>query len=225
MRSLHILSGSVLALLAGGCVGSLDESAFNGGSYGASTAREEEGVASEEQDRDVDDPEAGPPQRDAGALQEWEADAAVSTGAMDAAVSDAKVRWLADAWTAETSLAEASVADASPAPVDAPAAVPDTGTGCDFRALITAKCGSAGCHGAGAVSSGLDLASANLATRVAGKKASGACASYLLIDSEQPERSALYLKVTADSCGSRMPLGGTLTDKEQLCILQWVENL
>jgi hypothetical protein len=47
----------------------------------------------------------------------------------------------------------------------------------------------------------------------------------LLIDRDAPERSALYVKVTAEACGSRMPLGGTLSDREQACILSWLQSL
>ena len=96
---------------------------------------------------------------------------------------------------------------------------------CDFRALIETKCGSSGCHGAPALSTGLDLTSDGLAGRLKNKQASGACSDYLLIDPVAPERSALYLMVTDDSCGIRMPLGGTLSAAEQTCVLSWIENL
>jgi hypothetical protein len=96
---------------------------------------------------------------------------------------------------------------------------------CDFKALMQSKCGSSGCHGAPALSTGLDLTSEGLAARLKDEQASGACSDYLLIDTAAPERSALYLMTTDDSCGIRMPLGGTLSTAEQTCILQWIENL
>ena len=96
---------------------------------------------------------------------------------------------------------------------------------CDFKELMQSKCGSSGCHGAPALSTGLDLTSEGLATRLKNKQASGACSDYLLIDPAAPERSALYLMLTDQSCGVRMPLGGTLSDAEQTCVLQWIENL
>jgi hypothetical protein len=125
---------------------------------------------------------------------------------------------------AASSTPDAARTDAA-ASVDAAGAGSEAGPGCDFRALITAKCGSSGCHGAPAVSNGLDLTSPDLSLRLAGKRGSGACSSYLLIDATAPAQSALYLKVTPDACGSRMPLGGTLTDGEQACILRWIESL
>ena len=94
-----------------------------------------------------------------------------------------------------------------------------TAPACDFKVLMQNKCGSSGCHGAPALSTGLDLTSEGLATRAKDKQASGACSDYLLIDRASPERSALYLMVTDDSCGIRMPLGGTLSTAEQACVL------
>ena len=101
----------------------------------------------------------------------------------------------------------------------------EAGIGCDFKTLIMVKCGSSGCHGAPAVSNGLDLTSADLAQRLAGRRGSGSCSTHLVVDPATPSESALYLKVTPDACGSRMPLGGTLTDGEQACILRWIESL
>jgi hypothetical protein len=106
-----------------------------------------------------------------------------------------------------------------------PAGGGSTAPSCDFKALMQSKCGSSGCHGAPALSTGLDLTSEGLASRLKDKQASGACSDYLLIDPATPERSALYLMVTDDSCGIRMPLGGTLSAAEQTCVLQWIENL
>jgi hypothetical protein len=144
---------------------------------------------------------------------------------MDGATSDAASRWAADVLVSGASAGDAASGDAAPINADSGNVAADAASTCDFRALLTNKCGNAGCHGGPAVATGLDLTSDKLAVRVAGRKASGACASYLLIDTQQPERSALYLKVTAEACGSRMPLGGTLTDSEQACILQWITNL
>jgi hypothetical protein len=140
---------------------------------------------------------------------------------MDGALADASERWPSDAAPADAAAPDA----AKPAGDAASAQQQDAAAACDFRALISAKCGSAGCHGAGAVATGLDLTSDDLATKLEGRKGSGACANYALIDRAEPARSAIYLKVTADACGSRMPLGGTLSDREQQCILQWIENL
>jgi hypothetical protein len=101
----------------------------------------------------------------------------------------------------------------------------DAGAVCDFRALVQAKCGNASCHGAPASSTGLDLTSASLAMRVAGRKGPNACASKLLIDPANPAESALYFKVTGTTCGAQMPLGGSLTPGEQACVLSWIEAL
>ena len=90
---------------------------------------------------------------------------------------------------------------------------------------MMAKCGNASCHGAPASSTGLDLTSANLGTRVQGRKGKGECRDNFLIDPDNPADSKLYLKVTGSTCGSQMPLGGMLTQPEQECVLTWIENL
>jgi len=97
--------------------------------------------------------------------------------------------------------------------------------GCNFKALMQMKCGSAACHGAPGQSTGLDLTSEGLAVRLSGKRGSDGCEDYLMIDTAQPDQSALYLKVTGNACGVRMPIGGSLSQAEQACILQWIDNL
>jgi hypothetical protein len=99
----------------------------------------------------------------------------------------------------------------------------DSGIGCDFAALLKRKCD--GCHGAPPAPNPLDLISPDLAGRLAGRSGTGDCSNYQLIDPERPEQSVLYLKVTPDYCGSRMPLNSVLTDGEQACILSWIESL
>lgn len=102
---------------------------------------------------------------------------------------------------------------------------PDAGMACDFRGLVQMKCAGSACHGAPASGTGLDLTSPMLAMRVEGRKGPSACGNTLLIDKANPKRSALYLKVTSTECGSRMPLGGTLTAAEQACFLSWIDGL
>ena len=102
---------------------------------------------------------------------------------------------------------------------------PDAGMACDFRGLVQMKCAGSACHGAPASGTGLDLTSPMLAMRVEGRKGPSACANTLLIDKANPKRSAIYLKVTGTECGSRMPLGGTLSAAEQACFLSWIDGL
>jgi hypothetical protein len=102
---------------------------------------------------------------------------------------------------------------------------PDASVACDFRGLVQMKCAGSACHGAPASGTGLDLTSPMLAVRVEGRKGPAACANTLLIDKANPKRSAIYLKVTGTECGSRMPLGSTLTAAEQACVLSWIDGL
>jgi hypothetical protein len=47
----------------------------------------------------------------------------------------------------------------------------------------------------------------------------------LLIDKANPAQSAIYLKITGTTCGSQMPLGGSLTADEKACVLSWIDGL
>ncbi|APR79270.1 Hypothetical protein A7982_04617 [Minicystis rosea] len=97
------------------------------------------------------------------------------------------------------------------------------GTCPDVPTLLNTACGTANCHGASNPSSGLDLASSDIAGRLAGKEATN---GGLLLDFDAPEKSVLYTKVTdLPPFGSRMPLGGTpFDDTEVSCILSWIET-
>ncbi len=95
--------------------------------------------------------------------------------------------------------------------------------GCDFPQLMAARCASAGCHDASSKAANLDLASEGLRARLADTPGSAACPDHLQVDTENPENSLIYLKVTdAPPCGARMPYGGTLSDDEQACMLAWL---
>jgi hypothetical protein len=104
-------------------------------------------------------------------------------------------------------------------------AMPAASAACDFGALMQAKCGNPSCHGAPASGTGLDLTTAMLAMRADGRKGKGTCTDKLLVDTDNPRESKLYLKVSGNSCGSQMPLGGMLTQDEQTCVLNWIEKL
>lgn len=92
--------------------------------------------------------------------------------------------------------------------------------------LLKMKCGNAGCHGAAAPAAKLDLESDGLAERLKDAPSSAACEGYSQIDSADPGQSLLYLKVTANPpCEPRMPIGVPLSDAEQACLLQWLEQL
>ena len=131
---------------------------------------------------------------------------------------------------AKPAIMDAGSMDAGTKPPPAPmqmagSAPPPVTAACDFKGLIQAKCGNAGCHGGPSAGSGLDLTSASLAMRVATRKGAGACSSKLLVDKENPEQSVLYRKVSGIDCGSQMPLGGSLTADEQECVLSWIDGL
>lgn len=98
------------------------------------------------------------------------------------------------------------------------------GTCPDVPTLLGKTCATAGCHAAESPSSGLDLASDDVAGRLSGQKAKGG--DGLLIDPQTPADSVLYTKVTdAPPFGGRMPLGGDpLGDTQVSCILSWIET-
>jgi hypothetical protein len=202
MRRSRALLGCLIAVLCAGCPGTIEDPAsFE--ELGQAAARLDAGEAGTE--------DAAQP-ADAGALDAAQEDPEEDASTLQEAGPVEDASSMRDATTSPPS--DATTAEAGS----------EAGIGCDFKALIMAKCGSSGCHGAPAVSNGLDLTSADLTLRLAGRRGSGSCSSHLLIDTATPGQSALYLKVTPDACGSRMPLGGTLTDGEQTCILRWIES-
>jgi hypothetical protein len=103
---------------------------------------------------------------------------------------------------------------------DAPVVV-----GCDeFPALMEAKCGSVGCHADIQTAAGVDLITDGLESRLPTQE--GQCDVNLqLVVPGSPETSMLYLKVTEPTCGSKMPVGGTLTPDEIECVANWIKGL
>jgi hypothetical protein len=146
--------------------------------------------------------------------------AAQSRGAgLDAGLQDAAP---AQEAAAAEDTATGSEPDASEADAGAQGGGP---VACDFKALVQAKCGSSNCHGGPSSATGVDLTSEGVADRLKNRSGSGSCSTKRMIDSETPEQSALYLLVSGNSCGIRMPVGNRLDVDEQACILQWIEGL
>lgn len=125
-------------------------------------------------------------------------------------------------------------ADASsPAPGDDEAAVentPDHSTGCATAppAFLQDPARCAGCHSSGAApAGGLDLASPDLAGRLAGVAA--ICPTGLLADPKDPETSTLVLwtREGTDQCGapSMPPVGAPLSVAEVECLITWIDHL
>lgn len=202
MRAIPAIFLTLCTSAVVGCPGTLDDSEFN--AYGGN-------VAPVQLNQD-----GGGATRDA--AMAW--DSGTKWASNDAASS-------APSWNDAS--ARPSLGDAAAVPPSEPADAGGTGSAvapsCDFRALMQARCGNASCHGGPDNSTGLDLTSPGLAERVKDAQGSGACGQYLMIDTQTPDQSALYLKVTESACGVRMPIGASLNNAEQACILQWIENL
>ena len=91
--------------------------------------------------------------------------------------------------------------------------------------LFSKTCGQAGCHAKG--STQVDLASPDVASRLVDKPSSNSllCKGRTLI-STQGSDSLLIDKLSDDPpCGSTMPVGGTLSDKDRTCLTDWVSSL
>lgn len=94
----------------------------------------------------------------------------------------------------------------------------------DIPSLLASKCGSAGCHASGG--SSIDLASANVESRLVGKAGSPACSAAVLADPADPAGSLLYKKLQdSPPCGTKMPLGSSLSAAEIGCIQDWIGSL
>jgi hypothetical protein len=98
--------------------------------------------------------------------------------------------------------------------------------------LMTAKCSLSGCHGGPTVVAGLDLSAATIAApqMLVDKLNKGdmtGCAASVgkIIDSQKPEQSLIYIKVTTPTCGAKMPPSGPLATAETTCVLNWIKSI
>ncbi|MET0593528.1 MAG: hypothetical protein ABW133_12570 [Polyangiaceae bacterium] len=99
--------------------------------------------------------------------------------------------------------------------------------------LMTSKCSMVGCHGGSIQSAGLDLSPAvinapqSLVDKANRGDPAGGCGASVgkIIDSQRPEQSLIYTKVTTATCGVAMPPTGKLATAETSCILNWIKSI
>jgi hypothetical protein len=99
--------------------------------------------------------------------------------------------------------------------------------------LTVAKCSLSGCHGGVTTSANLDLSAAtinapqSLVDKANKGETNGGCSAGVakLIDSQKPEQSLIYTKVTTQPCGAKMPPSGPLAPAETTCILNWIKSI
>jgi hypothetical protein len=116
-----------------------------------------------------------------------------------------------------------------------PDAVPTCVT--QLFSVASAKCSTAVCHLAGSTSNSLDLSSSNVAMRLINVNATHdgvdldgggvTCPTAKLIDTSTPAASWLLVKINGmqGSCGSQMPLIGSITSTDKACLTNWVDSL
>lgn len=97
--------------------------------------------------------------------------------------------------------------------------------------IMTVKCATVGCHGTPGAA-GLTLTEAIVSQPAAladrpNQGEQGACAPAVakLVDTQAPENSLMYTKVTMPTCGTKMPVIGSLTATESACILSWLRSI
>jgi len=96
--------------------------------------------------------------------------------------------------------------------------------------LFPQKCAGSGCHSPGsgtdAPANDLDLVSPGVEPRVNGVAAQG-CGGQTLVVGGDADKSFLFHKVAdaKPACGSRMPVGKTLSSAEQACLRGWIASL
>ncbi len=107
-------------------------------------------------------------------------------------------------------------------PSDAAAVATEAAAACpDVPTLLAQTCGAVGCHDSTTRAEGLDLASADVASRLVGVPASEGAG--LLIDPASPAKSVIYTKLLASPpFGARMPTVMALDQATILCVLEWV---
>ena len=98
--------------------------------------------------------------------------------------------------------------------------------------LMSAKCSLSGCHGGVTTSAGLDLSAATIANPQSlvdkpNRGETGGCTANVgkIIDSQRPEQSLIYTKVTTPTCAAKMPPSGPLAAAETTCILNWIKSI
>lgn len=99
----------------------------------------------------------------------------------------------------------------------------DSDAGCDpVHQIFPISCSTSACHSAQTQQGNLDLESPGLPQRLVGKQAHGGPG--LLIDSQNPAQSVLYLKTTDNPPFQfQMPIGADpLSSDEQACLLSWM---
>jgi hypothetical protein len=92
--------------------------------------------------------------------------------------------------------------------------------------IFKGKCAQTGCHVTN--STPLDLQSDGVADRLIdqGSNASGVCKGKTLLSTKKGEDSLFAQKLTdKQPCGSKMPLVGTLTPTEQMCLTMWIDTV
>ncbi|HET6147563.1 MAG TPA: hypothetical protein VFH68_08520 [Polyangia bacterium] len=105
-----------------------------------------------------------------------------------------------------------------------------TNDNCQVQVLKD-KCALAGCHAAGTPAAGLDLQSADIATRLVdhdtGDAAGGGqCSGMKLLNGGASPATGVFIdKITTPVCGSPMPLGGSLTAAQKTCLTDWANTL
>jgi len=92
--------------------------------------------------------------------------------------------------------------------------------------LIHVKCATSSCHDASNPAGELDLISPGVEGRLL-DQTSSQCPSETLVDTGDPASSFMLEKVSRqpDTCGERMPLGGTLPPEEIACVRAWIESI
>jgi len=98
--------------------------------------------------------------------------------------------------------------------------------------ILANKCAFAGCHAASASAAGLDLASADVRSRLVDHDTGGdsntgaACMGKKLLNANTtPATGVLVEKLTTPTCGGPMPAVGSLTATEKTCLLDWANSL
>jgi hypothetical protein len=94
----------------------------------------------------------------------------------------------------------------------------------DVCMLLQERCGTSGCHSGSAPAGQLDLASSGVVMRLSDIAThTSACSGKKLIDTEDPDKSVLYGKLTdPPACGLRMPVGAPLSDDQIECVRAFV---
>lgn len=94
-----------------------------------------------------------------------------------------------------------------------------------IQPIFDQSCARIGCHAGGAPTAGQNLSAGQAYASIVNVPSKvGSCTSFDRVEPGVPETSALFLRISGEACGTRMPRGGTPLSSEKIeTIRSWIQ--